>query len=112
MISSDNTADEDLQNIQEAVELLVPSDEALADIGSAAARCQALLESLSGRNSELLEENGDAAKQLTNFNIWAAGVGAFRDGHESLTLRLKSAPELGSQISQLLTSLALNLGTN
>lgn len=101
---------ESLPNVPEGLELPVASDTQLQDIRSTATRCRALLQKLAKADELSAQTDTEAIKQLTAFNIWAANVGVFRPGQQSLAARIKSLPETSASIQQFLLSLEANLG--
>lgn len=92
--------------------LPVAQDEVLDEIRSTAQACQKLLERLQDTNlaGTRADSYTEASRELTSFNIWASGVGAFRHGSQSLASRLKSSPETSHMVQQLLFSLKTDLG--
>jgi hypothetical protein len=48
---------------------------------------------------------------MASFNIWAANMGVFHEGRQSLTSRLKSTPDISELAQQLLVALKWDLGS-
>lgn len=84
-------------------QLPVTADNLLGDIQRLVGRCKDLLQ-------ELCIYDKEATRHLASFNIWAAAVGAFRLGHQSLAARLKDIPDISSLTERLLEGLSRNLG--
>lgn len=90
-------------------ELPVAPDEVLGDIANLAVGCRDLLQQLSTHYESQSVPNSEAKSQRIAFEIWAAAVGAYRHGEQSLAYRLKSLPETSDQILKLLSSLRILL---
>ncbi|RSL41640.1 hypothetical protein CEP54_015754 [Fusarium duplospermum] len=90
-------------------ELAVPltSDETLSDIRELSIRCRELLHQLSADDGPA--DGAEARELMAGFNIWAANMGVFRDGQQSLTSRLKNAPQICELVQQLLMVLERDL---
>ncbi|KAM0414538.1 hypothetical protein ACHAPT_013618 [Fusarium lateritium] len=83
------------------------SGETLSDLKETSIRCRALLHKLSAEDGPT---NGVAAReQMASFKIWAANMGIFREGRQSLASRLKGAPEISELAHQLLVALERDL---
>ncbi|KAI1453987.1 hypothetical protein F4805DRAFT_441186 [Annulohypoxylon moriforme] len=79
------------------------SDKTLSDLRDLSIQCRALLHQLPANAGP------EAGELMASFNIWTANMGVFREGRQSLTSRLKSAPEISELVQQLLTALKRDL---
>ncbi|KAI0881979.1 uncharacterized protein GGS22DRAFT_171263 [Annulohypoxylon maeteangense] len=79
------------------------SDKTLSDLRELSIQCRALLHQLPATAGP------EAIDLMASFNIWAANMGVFREGRQSLTSRLKSAPEISELVQQLLVALKRDL---
>ncbi|UKZ64246.1 uncharacterized protein TrAtP1_005465 [Trichoderma atroviride] len=75
------------------------SEERLSDLRESSVRCRELLHQLS------IHDGARVREQMASFNIWAANMGVFRQGRQSIASRLSSAPEISKLIQQLLETL-------
>ncbi|KAI4599466.1 hypothetical protein KJ359_001908 [Pestalotiopsis sp. 9143b] len=57
-----------------------------------------------------LPEQVDAEEMTASFNIFMANLGVFREGQQSLEVRLKSVPQLSNLTQRLLLALKRDLG--
>lgn len=80
------------------------SEETLSDVRELSIRCRELLQRLS------VHDGARAREQMASLNIWAANMGVFRQGQQSIASRLSSAPEIGKLIQQLLKVLSRDIG--
>lgn len=87
------------------------SDETLSDLRKLSIQCRALLHKLSANDGPTDTDGAEARELMASFNIWAANMGVFREGRQSLTSRLKSAPEISELVQQLLVALKRDLGS-
>ena len=90
--------------------LLQTSDVQLSNLRELSIPCRALLHQLSASNRRANTDVLEARESMASFNIWAANIGVFREGRQSLTSRLKSAPEISRLGQQLLSTLKRDLG--
>ncbi|KAF4463390.1 serine threonine kinase [Fusarium albosuccineum] len=83
------------------------SEETPPDLKEISVRCRALLHELStsGNASNALA----GTELMASFNIWAANMGVFRQGQQSLASRLRSAPDIRELVHQLLVALERDL---
>ncbi|RSL95715.1 hypothetical protein CDV31_013773 [Fusarium ambrosium] len=92
-----------MEQHDEGLEVSPTSDETLSDIRELSIRCRELLNRLSTDDGPA---DGTEARDLTaSFNIWLANMGVFREGQQSLTSRLKNAPQISELVQQLLMAL-------
>lgn len=76
------------------------------DVRDVTIRCRELLHHLS-----LKDDDEMVAKELmASFNVWAANMGVFRQGRQSLASILRSAPQIKEIVYQLLRVLKNDLG--
>lgn len=80
------------------------SEETLSDLRELSIRCRELLHGLSTHDGARVRE------QMASFNIWAANMGVFRKGQQSIASRLSSAPDISKLIQQLLETLKRDIG--
>lgn len=80
------------------------SEERLSDLRELSIRCRELLHQLS------IHDGARVRDQMASFNIWAANMGVFREGQQSIAHRLSSAPETSKLIQQLLEVLRRDIG--
>lgn len=86
------------------------SDSTLLDLRELSIRCRALLHQLSTDDGV---DNGVEIRELkASFNIWAANMGVFNEGRQSLASRLKSVPKISKLVQQLLLVLQHDLGNS
>ncbi|KAI0543458.1 hypothetical protein F4679DRAFT_577614 [Xylaria curta] len=96
------------ENIEEQI-IAESSNETLSDLRELTIQCRALLHQLSFINRPTHTDRAEASDLMASFNIWAANMGVFRTGRQSLTFRLKSAPDISKLVQQLLVALKRNL---
>ncbi|KAI0446278.1 hypothetical protein F4803DRAFT_568292 [Xylaria telfairii] len=85
------------------------SDETLSDLRELSIQCRELLHHLSVNNRPTSTDGAEARELMANFNTWAANMGVFREGLQSLNSRLKSAPDISKLVQQLLIALQRSL---
>ncbi|KAL2678788.1 hypothetical protein Neosp_009539 [[Neocosmospora] mangrovei] len=88
-------------------EAFLASGETLADIRETSIRCRELIHQLS--DDDDLDDRVEARELMSGFNNWAANMGVFREGQQSLTYRLGSAPQISELVQQLLVTLQRDL---
>lgn len=97
---------------EEEVVVAVPttSNETLSDLRELSIRCRELLHELSTDDGGAATAEGLEARELmATFNIWAANMGVFREGRQSLASRLQSTPQISELVRQLLELLKRDL---
>jgi hypothetical protein len=77
------------------------------DVRTRVEHCKALLVILSAEGQSV---GADAREQMARLNIWAANMGVFTEGRQSLVSRLNDAGEAGKLILHLLQTLENELG--
>lgn len=84
------------------------SDVTLSHTRDLSIRCRELIHQLSAEDGST--DGAEARELMAGFNIWVANMGVFRDGQQSITSRLKSAPQISELVQQLLAVLERDLG--
>ncbi|KAM5347455.1 hypothetical protein ACJ41O_010460 [Fusarium nematophilum] len=97
-----------LQEEEDTPSIAQTSDETLSDLRQISIRCRLLLHKLS-TPPDSPTDGAEAREQMASFNIWASNMGVFREGRQSLSSRLKSAPEISELAQQLLLTLERDL---
>ncbi|KAK1254167.1 hypothetical protein MKX08_008162 [Trichoderma sp. CBMAI-0020] len=94
---------EDEKHEDEAQHYPQLSEERLSDLRESSIRCRELLHQLS------IHDGARVRDQMASFNIWAANMGVFRQGQQSIASRLSSAAEISKLVQQLLDTLKRNV---
>ncbi|KAI1739865.1 hypothetical protein F4680DRAFT_126310 [Xylaria scruposa] len=92
------------ENVEEQI-IAQTSNETLSGLRELTIECRSLLHQLSVDTNKV-----EAEDLMASFNIWAANMGVFSEGRQSLTFRLKSAPDISKLVQQLLVALKRDLG--
>ncbi|KAK2032674.1 hypothetical protein LX32DRAFT_167054 [Colletotrichum zoysiae] len=96
-----------MESNDEDAAIFSTSDNTLSALRELSIRCKGLLHQLSAYDG--LAGGAEARELKASFNIWAANMGAFREGQQSLASRLKSAPQISRLVQQLLLTLQHDL---
>lgn len=86
------------------------SDDALLVLRDLSIQCRELLHQLTADGG--VAGGAEAGELKASFNIWAANMGVFREGRQSLASRLKNAPQISRLVQQLLMTLRHYLGNS
>lgn len=86
------------------------SDETLSGLCELSVQCGELLHQLSTDDGLDDGDRAQARDTMAGFNIWAADLGVFCDGRQSLASRLKSVPKISELVQRLLVALRRDLG--
>ncbi|KAL7929061.1 hypothetical protein V8C35DRAFT_284694 [Trichoderma chlorosporum] len=87
------------------------SDQTLSDIRATSLRCKERLHNLSNDHSADAADTAEAAEQMANFKLWAAELGVFGEGRQSMAQCLTGVPHISTLVGQLLVDLEYRLET-
>lgn len=97
-----------MANDAEELDTASTTDETLPDLRGLSILCRGLLRRLSA--TDVSVDAAEARDVMASFNLWAANMGVFRNGHHSLASRLKNTPQISGLLHRLLLMLRHDLG--